>query len=178
MKNFAAAAVLLCVGFAFAQEKVQGGDFKKKQPKEVKQSAAPVTHAEATKVFAKVWKGLASGLKVKGANPVKLPTDGKPITKDELLASIKSIVNVSTPLFKRSASPTAFQPSRFRKDFNQAAYSKLVKDGFVMPVGPLVIGSNGPVSTFEFGDAVGVMIVRIADLAHLPSRKFSPSLMK
>lgn len=178
MKTVAALAILLCTGLALAQEKVQGGDFKTKQPKNVKATTAPVTRAEAAKVFGKVWTAFATGLKVKGANPVKLTADNKPITKDEVLASIKSLVASTSPTFKRSASPTPFKPTRFRKDLDQVAYAKLVKDGFVMPVGPLVTGSNGPVSTFEFGDAVGVMIVRIADLAHLPSRKFSPSLMK
>ena len=154
------------------------GQLKKKTEKVVKVSAAPVTHAEAQKTFERVWKTLSKGLKAKGPNPVKLSADGQPVTKDEVLQSIKVVVAQVEPLFKRSASPLAFKPQRFRKDLNQGAYSKLVRDGFVMPVGPLVVGKNGPLSTYEFGDAIGVLLVRISDLVHMPTRKFSPNLMR
>ena len=71
----------------------------------------------------------------------------------------------------------SFKPERFRKDFDQASYLKLVRDGFVMPVGPLVVGKDGPVSTNEFGDSIGVLLIRISDLVHMPNRQYSPDLM-
>lgn len=178
MKSIVAFFVILCCGFALGQGKDEGGDIKLKQPKNVKSSSAPVTRAEANKVFEKAWKSLAKGLKAKGNNPVKLAADGKPVSKNEVLAAMKAIVTQVEPMFKRSATPVAFKASRLRKDLDQVAYGKLIKDGFVMPVGPLVVGDNGSLTTYEFGDAVGVMLVRIADLVHLPSRKFTPALMK
>jgi len=178
MKSIVAFIAILCCSFAIAQGKDEGGDVKPKQPKNVKTSSAPVTRAEAQKTFDKAWKSLAGGLKAKGANPVKITADGKPVSKNEVLSAIKAIVTRVQPLFKRSASPVNFNSTRLRKDMDQAAFSKLIKDGFVMPVGPLVVGKDGSLSTYEFGDAVGVMLVRIADLVHLPSRKFTPALMK
>lgn len=177
MKAILSVALLCSVSVGFAQQK-DNPDFKKKEPRNVKATSAPVTHAEAKATFDKAWAALAKGLKFKGTNPVRLASDAKAVTKDEVLAAIKAMVGQVQPYFKRSASPVAFSSNRFRKDLDQKAYAKLVKDGFVMPVGPLVVGKNGTLTTAEFGDAVGVMIVRIADLAHLPMRKYTPALMK
>lgn len=148
-----------------------------KQVKDVKSTSAPVTHAEAQAVFAKAWGALAKGLKAKGVNPVKLPSDKNPVTKNEVLSAFKAIVEQTRPLFKRSASKVAYNPSRVRKDMDLQRYGRLIQDGFVMPVGPIATGKDGGLSTFEFGDAVGVLLLRIADLSHMPSRKFSPGLM-
>ncbi|MBI1333306.1 MAG: hypothetical protein GC165_10555 [Armatimonadetes bacterium] len=178
MKYLAILVSLLLCGLAFGQGDDSGvKDPKMKQPKVIKATTAPVTHAEAQKTFDKMWAAMAKGLKVKGSNPVALASDAKPITKNEVLAAMQKVVDQVTPMFKRSATPAAFVPARFRKDFDQTAFTKLVKDGFVMPYGPLVTGSNETVSTHDFGDAVGTLMVRISDLVHLPSRKYSPALM-
>ena len=153
------------------------GELKVKHVKEVKSTSAPVSRAEANAVFAKAWKALATGLKAKGTNPVKIPVDKNPITKNEVLAAFNAFVTQMRPMFKRSATRVAFNVARVRKDLDMKGFGKLIEEGFVMPVGPLVTGKNGTLSTFEFGDAVGVLMLRIADLAHLPSRKFTPALM-
>jgi hypothetical protein len=152
-------------------------DSKKKHVKAVKSTSAPVTRAEARAVFEKAWKALATGLKVKGANPVKIASDSSPITKNEVLTAFKAVVTQVQPMFKRSATRVAFNAAKVRKDFDMASFGRLIEHGFVMPVGPIVTGKNGPVSTYEFGDAVGVLLIRIADLSHMPSRKFTPALM-
>ena len=163
--------LFLAFSVAFAQ-----GEPKQREVKQVKSTSAPVTHAEAEAVFAKAWKAFETGLKVKGKNPAVIPSDGKPVTKNEILTSFKALVVATKPMFKRSASKVKFDAKRLRKDMDPS-YLKLIEDGFVMPVGPLVIGKNGTVSTFEFGDAMGVIMIRIADLTQMPIRKFTPSLM-
>ncbi len=167
---------ILAVSAAFGQVKNDDGP-KMKEPKNVERSTTPVTHAEAKAVFEKVWKTLGTSLKAKGANPVVVASDKNPLTKNEALAAFKQIVTKVEPMFKRSASPVAFKPANFRNDFNQAAFTKLVKDGFVMPVGPMVTGKNGSLTSFEFGDAVGVLLIRVADLIHMLVRKFTPNIM-
>ena len=175
--RFILIAVVLMIG-SYAAAQVQGaGEVKMRKPKDVRSSAAPVTHAEANAVFAKAWQSLVTGLKVKGANPVKMAMNQAPVTKNEILAAFKSMVTQVQPMFKRSASPARYKPERLRRDLDQANYAKLIRDGFVMPVGPLVVGRDGTVSTHEFGDSVGVMLIRIADLIHMPSRRFSPDIM-
>lgn len=175
-KIVAVMSVILVASFALSQDQ-DGGEIKRKQTRDVKVTKAPVTRAEAKKTFDKAWNAVSKALKLKSANPIKMVSDGKSVTKDEVLSSMKSIVTLASVSFKRSASPVKFDQTRFRQGFNSAEFSKLVKDGFVMPVGPLVTGDKGSLSTYEFGDAIGVMLVRIADLAHLPPRKFTPDLM-
>lgn len=172
------AMLLIIAAVSASMAFAQADGPKMKPPKDVKTSTAPVTHAEAKMTFEKAWKSLGSGLKVKGPNPVAMVSDKKPITKDEVLVAFKAIVSHVAPKFKRSATPVKFKSNRLRKDLDQTQFGKLIKDGFVMPVGPIVIGKNGPVTTLEFGDAVGVLLVRISDLIHMPSRKFTPDLMK
>jgi len=167
---------VLAATLAFGQEKPTD-KLKHEKAKPVKATTAPVTHAEAKAVFELAWKSLANGLKATGPNPVTLKSDKSPITKNETLIAFKQIVSRVEPSFKRSASPVSYNPQRLRKDLDQATLGKLITDGFVMPAGPTVTGKDGTLSTFDFGDAVGVLLIRIADLAHMPSRKFSPTLM-
>jgi hypothetical protein len=166
----------LIVSSSLGQGK-DAGDLKVKHVKDVKSTNAPVTRAEAQAVFEKAWKALATGLKAKGANPVKIPLDKNPITKNEVLMAFNAFVKQSRPMFKRSATKVAINVAKVRKDLDLKGLGKLIEEGFVMPVGPLVVGKNGSLTTYEFGDAVGVLLLRIADLAHLPSRKFTPALM-
>lgn len=168
---------LLTTSIAFGQGHGADDEHHRLQTKVVKTSSAPVTHVEAQAVFAKAWKALGTSLKLKGVNPVKFPADSKPVTKNEVLVAFNSFVALTRPTFKRSASKVSFVRTRVRKDMDLKTFGKLIEDGFVMPVGPLAAGKNGSLTTYEFGDAVGVMLIRIADLAHLPSRKFTPALM-
>jgi hypothetical protein len=166
--------VLLVASVSPAQD---GGEFKKPTTKVVKASTAPVTKAEARKVLDKAWSVLQKGLKLAGGSPVKLVADATPITKNEILAEFDLLVKASAASFKRSPRPSSFDAARFRADGNSTLISGLVIRGLVMPLGPLVTGQNGPVSTAEFGDAVGVLMARLADLCHTPSTRYSPNLM-
>jgi hypothetical protein len=152
-------------------------EFKPKATKTVKASDQPVTRAEAAKTFEKAWKALGRGLKIQGAAPYKIAADNKPVTKDEVLGAVLAITNAAKPHFKRIPVSAKYDAKKFRTTFSQPKFLPLVKLGFVMPYGPLVTGKTTTVTPYEFGDAVGVMLIRIADLAHLPSRKFSPALM-
>ncbi|MEI7577668.1 MAG: hypothetical protein WCK51_12305 [Armatimonadota bacterium] len=154
-----------------------GEEFKKPTPKVVKTSVAPVTRAEARKVLDRAWSVLAKGLKLAGGSPVKMTNGPEAITKNEVLAEFSLIVQATTKQFKRSPRPASFDAKRLRVDGDSAQMQFLVAKGLVMPLGPLVTGKNGPVSTSEFGDAVGVLIARLADLCHLPSTTYSPNLM-
>ena len=159
---------------AFAQDQ---GEFKKPAPKAVKASSAPVTRAEARKVLDRAWTVLAKGLKLKGPSPFTLVADSSPVTKNEVLAEYARLVQVSSASFKRSPRPSSFDASRLRKDGDSAQIVALVSKGIVMPLGPLVTGKNGTLTTAEFGDSVGVLVARLSDLCHLPSAQFSPNLM-
>lgn len=172
--RFACLLGVVLVASAFAQEQ---GEFKKSVSKTIKSTSAPVTRAEARKVLDRAWTVMVKGLKLKGAAPFKLVSDSTPISKNEMLAEMDLLLKATTPFFKRSPRPATFDAARLRTDGDLAKMKFMVSKGLVMPLGPLVTGKNGPLTTEEFGDAVGVLMVRIADLCHLPSTTYSPNLM-
>ena len=129
MKAIALITGLLLASIAFSQAE-DPDSVKMRQPKDIKLSATPVSHAEAKMIFEKAWKSLAVGLKVKGNNPVKLANDVNPISKNEVLGAIRAIVTQVEPMFKRSATPVPFRPERLRKDLDQASCQKRIRQGF------------------------------------------------
>lgn len=168
---------LFVVSLASLGSSQDTGEFKKPTTKAVKTSSGPVTKAEARKVLDRAWVVMAKGLKMSMPSPTKLVAGPQAVTKNEILAEFALIANASAKHFKRSPRPSNFDASRLRKDADSSQLNYLVSKGLVMPLGPLVTGKNGTVSTSEFGDAVGVLIARLADLCHLPSTKYSPNLM-
>ena len=174
MKNFLPILLMLATCFGVAQDQ---GEFKKPTSKVVKASSAPVTRAEARKVLDRAWTVLAKGLKLTANSPLQLVADGSVVTKNEVLQEFNLVVQTAAKHFKRNPRPASFDASRLRTDGDSAQMKFLVTKGLVMPLGPLVTGKNGPLSTLEFGDAVGVLVARLSDLCHLPSSQFSPNLM-
>jgi hypothetical protein len=151
-------------------------EFKKPQTKAVKVSNAPVTKSEAKKVFDKLWNALSEGLAIKGPNPVKFSDAKGNVTRNEVVVAIHSIISATEASYKRSPRKLVFDRKRLRKDFDQAKHLKLIEEGFISPYGPLTTGKIDQLTTKQFGESVGQVLVRVADLCHLPSRKFSPFL--
>lgn len=174
MKNLLVLFAIVATIGVHAQD---NSEFKKPTTKVVKATTAPVTRSEARKVLDRAWTVLAKGLKLPAASPAKLVGSAEPVTKNEVLSEFVRLVNASAKEFKRSPRPANFDPKRLRTDGDSTQLKFLVSKGLVMPLGPLVTGKNGTMSTAEFGDAVGVLVARLADLCHLPSTQFSPNLM-
>lgn len=174
MKLISVALLVVAATTSFAQD--GGQEFKKPQPKSVKTSTAPVTRSEANKVFGKLWTALSEGLSIKKANPVKFADLKGNITRNEVVVAIQSVVSATEASYKRSPRKAVFDRKRIRSDFDQKKYLKLIDEGFISPYGPLTTGKVDQLTTKEFGESIGQVLVRIADLCHLPSRKFSPFL--
>jgi hypothetical protein len=173
MKLAVALSVLL-VGAVPAQDVPK---FNKPKPKVAKEiTKSPVTHAEAKQVFEKAWKALSQGLKNPRKFPLQLPNDKLPIKKNEVLSAFTILITAFEPQFRRTPRPTNFKVQRLRKDVIPGT-QQMVSKGFVSPYGPLTTGTNSTLTPKEFGTAVGILMVRITDLSHMPSSKFSPSLM-
>jgi hypothetical protein len=137
-------------------------------------STGQVTRSEGRKIFAKAWASLQKGLKFKGENPVKIVGEGI-LTKNEVIEAINSLVISTSPNYKRSMRAIKFDAVRFRKDV-PSSMASLVSKGFIAPYGPLTTGKNDGLSTREFGESVGIVLVRIADFTHMPTQ-FSPAMM-
>lgn len=174
MKVFAFAFVLAVCSVGFGQ--AGNSEFKKPTVKVVKSTAAPVTKSEAKKTFDKVWLALTDGLSIKGKNPVKLQVVPGTVTRNEVVQAIQVLVSSTESFYKRSPKKAVYDRNRIRTDFDQSKFGKLIDEGFISPYGPLTTGKVDQLTTKQFGEAVGQVLVRVADLCHLPSRKFSPFL--
>jgi hypothetical protein len=175
MKNLFVIASLLLVFTSFAQE---APSFKKPTAKSVKESSArPVTHAEAKKTFEKVWRTLQTGLKLKGNCAFSLPQDGNAITQNEVLSGIYTLYGASKASFTRAPKPIKFNLARLRKDVSPT-HIVLIEKGIVDPYGLLTTATVKTLTPKQFGDVVAIAMIRITDLIHTPSQKFSPDLMR
>jgi hypothetical protein len=167
--SFAASAII------FAQEPPS---FKKPTPKLPKESTSlPVTHIEAKKVLEKAILSLNKGIKLSIPMSLGFANDKNSVTKDEVLAVFRNILDAAENKFVRNPRPYKFKQERLRKDLaNQ--YHELIRKGIVTPYGPLTTKGNGTLTPKEFGDITSFMMVRIIDLCHQPTQKFSPDLMR
>ncbi|MCH8979859.1 MAG: hypothetical protein IH945_11550 [Armatimonadetes bacterium] len=139
----------------------------------------PVTVAEANAVFAKIDDAVRDVLKMKKAE--KGPAgENRPITRAEVVARMEQIFRSVRPKFQ-------FTPRPFRtelgviKRFNadpktQEEMEKLVRWGFLAPVGPLVVGPGDSLSIPVFGDAVGYFLSQLAAMTYFADPDWVPQL--
>lgn len=127
-------------------------------------ASAPVTRAEGRAVFLKLQRIADRAL---GGSRGK----GEPtfVASKEPLTSV-----LASAEFSRLA-------NRYRGDFKRLPAGLGPKPGvkelrLVSPTGAIGVGKK-TLTTREFGDAVGYFLVRLADLTHVPSHRFSPNLM-
>lgn len=174
MRCSLAVCILLCSIFCVAQTPTE---FKRPTPKVVKEtSKAPVTRSEANKTLTKAWKAVSKALFVKEGLQFDIPLDSNPVSRDEVLSAFSKVLNAMEKHVKRFPRPVAFKSERLRKDLDKK-YLSLVSRGFIVPYGVMTTGAKNSLTPKEFGDALGIFIIQLADVCHLPSSKFTPSLM-
>lgn len=169
-------AVLLLATMAFAQD---GG--KPKLPKQnVKgvNEAAPVTQAEASAVFTRARNVINIARIAKLATKSQLASSNQLVTRDMVIMEMAKMLKESEPAIKLVPRPVVFDAKLLKAGSpgSKTALLKLVKWGFVAPVGPLATGPTANMTPREFGDAVGFFLARLTDVTHMPSIKWSPYL--
>ncbi len=115
---------------------------------------------------------------VKGSS--KIPADDKPVQRGEILKEFNRLFEMCKPKFKFSPDMTAYDAKDFTvgNDANAKAMAgKLVSWGAVGRVAALVSSSKPTMTVAEFGDAVGFFLLRMSELTHKPSVRFSPPMM-
>ncbi len=141
--------------------------------------AAAVTVAEANAVFAKVDDAVRNVLKMKKAEKGSVGQD-RPVTRAEVVEQMARIFQSISPKFQ-------FTPRPFRtevgviKRFNaepktQGQMERLVRWGFLAPVGPLVVGPGDSLSIAAFGDAVGYFLSQLAAMTYFADPDWVPRL--
>ena len=136
-----------------------------------------VTQAEAAKVFSQVGAALheVAGAKAphgsKGAKTVA--------SRAYLVQGLYSLFTAARPKFSFTPMNLAAVPKAVKWTGVKAADKELrdlIAWGCVAPVGPLATGKAPGLSCEQFGDAVGMLVVRLSDLTHTPSSRWSPYL--
>ena len=141
--------------------------------------APPVTVAEANAVFAKIEGAVRDVLKMKEAE--KRPVGEKrPITRAEVVRRMDEIFLSVKPKFQFTPRPFRTEEAvikRFNDDpVTQARMKKLVRWGFLAPVGPLVVGPGESLTIAAFGDAVGYFLSQMAAMTYFADPNWVPAL--
>ena len=145
------------------------GEFKPPKPKAPgKTSVAPVTRTEARAVFVKLVKVADRAIPRKGVRSAYAPAVGA--SGDLTSADVRGELARLT--------------ERYAPDFRLVPVAVSGLKGEARVKALRMWSSNGPIAlpkpkltVAEFGDAVGYFLVRLADLTHTPSHKYSPALM-
>lgn len=157
-----------------------GQEAPKKLSRVVPQKAAsnllPVTRDEAKRAFDQAGKYLGSATKLTIA-PSKLASGGSSVTRAEVVAEFARLYAALGPQVKLTPMPVKFDTARLKISSEaKPNLLKLVRLGAVAPYGPLAAKSKDWLNVEEFGDALGFFIARMAEVTHMPSRKWSPTL--
>ncbi|MCB8932263.1 MAG: hypothetical protein M9921_08365 [Fimbriimonadaceae bacterium] len=145
----------------------------------VQQPQGPVTRPEATAVFKRVGTALSifTGGKAKPFAPKFAPTGV--LTRTELVREFDRVFEAAKPYFKYTPRPVKFDAAVFsiKDEDARNKLDKLVKWGCVARIGPVATAPKDELALAEFGDAVGFLLIRIAELTHTPSSKWTPAMM-
>lgn len=138
----------------------------------------PVSVAEFDFVMRRIEDALVSALKL---NPFKRSapvTDPKPVQRTQVIERLDRLYELAKPKFTNTPRPVEFDAKLLQvaPPVREKAI-KLIKMGCLGPVTNLVTGSRETLKLEEFGDAVALFIVRISELTHIPSARFSPDLI-
>ena len=173
----------VCVGIVtslaavgFCQQEPKDG-LTRKTPKKVVATNAPVTQAEAKAAFSKAERVLRASLNLpaKGSSPLTAGT--KPVTRTQVVGEFNRLYKMILPSAKLTPRPVKFDQARLRMSgSSRADLVKLVRLGAIAPIGPVAAGPKDSLTVAEFGDALGYFLARMAEITHMPSRKWTPAL--
>ncbi|MGV3618205.1 MAG: hypothetical protein ACO1SV_22995 [Fimbriimonas sp.] len=175
MKNLVWVGAILLVASAHAQEPKEG--LTRKTVKPPAATAAPVSQAEARAVFTRAEKVLRSALNLSGNAASPIAVAAKPVTRAQVVSEFNRLYKLVEPSAKLTPRPVRFDQTRIRMTgARREELVRLVRLGAVAPIGPLATNANDSLTVAEFGDALGFFLTRMAEITHMPSRKWTPAL--
>jgi hypothetical protein len=139
---------------------------------------APVTEAEVALSVARMEQAIQSVLRITAMPKRPIRASNQVATREHIVREFDRLFELARPHFK-------FTPNQVRFDATmlnigaaeRPALEKLIGWGAVAKVGPLATSPTPGLTPREYGDALGFMLLRIADLTHTPSSRWSPYLM-
>lgn len=139
----------------------------------------PVTQGEVRGTLLQTEKHFRTVLKMPPPKPSgKMLGDGAPTSRTFIIERFDAMVEMFRPKFKIRPRPLRFDEKRLAKlpDRVRKKLVALIRGGFIAPLGPLATAKDESVSLSDYGDALGFLITRLAEVTHMPSPKFSPYL--
>jgi hypothetical protein len=176
MKYWVCVGIVALATIGGAQQEPKDG-LTRKAPKKVAATSAPVTQAEAKTAFTKAERVLRAALNLpaKGSSP--LTAGPRPVTRAQVVGEFNRLYKMVLPSAKLTPRPVKFDQARLRMTgASRADLVKLVRLGAIAPIGPVAAGRKDSLTVAEFGDALGYFLVRMAEITHMPSRKWTPAL--
>lgn len=175
MKYLACVGIVALATVGLAQDTKEG--LTRKTPVKVTASNAPVTQAEAKAVFSRAEKILRSTLNLSGSGVSPVAASAKPITRAQVVSEFSRLYKMVSPSAKLTPRPVKFDQARLRMTGTaRADLVKLVRLGAIAPIGPVAAGPKDSLTVAQFGDALGFFLARMAEITHMPSRKWTPAL--
>jgi len=177
MKRILPVLVALLVGCSGnAQEKTGLSSAKPKPKTDLLKSV--LTKKDMVEAVSKIDKAVS---KVLNIAPLSLPaeTSTNPATREDVIRTFDRLFAKVKPSFKFTPRFVKYDPAVLTIDKNKperAMLEKLIRWQFVAKVGPIAAGKKNTLTLEEFGDALGFFTLRIADLTHVPSARWSPYL--
>lgn len=170
--------LVLLVGGAVAQDGLSHA--KRKQDPKVSVDG-PVTRAEAMATLNRLRDAASQVLNRPAIRRVStVPTGTAPVTRDAVILALDRLFEASRESFRFTPEPVAVDSKALVTSDPKVkrAMERLVRNGFLARVGPLVSGPGKNIGVREFGDAIGFFLLRLSELTHTPSSKWSPYLQK
>ncbi len=107
--------------------------------------------------------------------------EDRPAKRQEIIAEFGRLFEMARPHFKFTPRAVLFDTKVLSvppTDPTRKPLENLIKFGCVGRIGPIATAPGPNVSLEEFGDAVGFFMLRISDLTHTPSAKWSPYMFE
>jgi hypothetical protein len=180
MKAIWGMLALCAVAGVFAQD---AGENPKLTRKAVPESTAKMVLTQGELVFNvnRLEKVLRRVAGLSAAKPIPAPAQpDAPATRTQVISQLHRLFEDSSAKFKYTPRMINFQPEVFTLPAGSAPRKqaeKLVRWGFMNRVSPVLTGKSESVSLKDFGETMGLFVIRSSDLLHVPSSKFSPYLM-
>lgn len=180
MKSVAFAAALVAFVPAMGQDPPQGTPHRAVAPSAAVANS-PVTRSESVAVLKKLRSIVSNVLEIPEIGKISLGEAGSaPVSRDDVALFLDKLAKICEAKFTISTARPPNLPSmaNSKSAAAKAAMDRLVKGGFASRQGPLVAGPGATLRVLEYGDALGFFLLRLAELTHIPSSKFSPALMQ
>jgi hypothetical protein len=143
------------------------------------QGFSAVRVSEVNAIFAKYERVMRKVLGLPGSTAPSQSKDQKPATRAQILTGMNHLFEMCKPEFKITPRDAKYDANTLavpKGNPQRPVLEKLVKWGFIGKVSPIATSKSDNFSLTEFGDAMGFFLMRMADVTHTPSSKWSPYL--